>query len=284
MRPIFFILTAVLSWPQHLLAVDGGHAKALQYMKFRGTGSGDTLWYALGGLAVIVVLLVLIKIGQWIGEQRDGTARGRVKKAPLSFRERAVELGFKMGEAKTLRNIAGRLAPHSSLELLTTDKGRASLIADLARRIRRREREIKLLQGVKEKLERIRDEGVHKRETVRVEADLPVWMVKKVQREANEEGEDVFTNIEQVPGHLIDLSEGGASVRSSALNAQVGDLVEYWSADTQIWFPPLLSGVLNVETQEGGDGKIYHFHFIDPPVSQLRSVIQLLKIEEYEVV
>jgi hypothetical protein len=83
---------------------------------------------------------------------------------------------------------------------------------------------------------------------------------------------------------LIDLSEGGASVRSSTLDAQVGDLVEFWSSDTQIWFSPLLSGVLNVETQEGAEGKIFHFHFIDPPVSQLRSVIQLLKIEEYEVI
>ena len=114
-----------------------------------------------------------------------------------------------MGEAKTLRNIAGRLAPDRSLELLTTDKGRGSLIADLARRIGRREREIELLRKVKEKLERIRDEGVHKRETVRVEADLPVWMVKKVRRDAGEDGEDVFTNVEQVPGHLIDISEGG---------------------------------------------------------------------------
>ena len=46
----------------------------------------------------------------------------------------------------------------------------------------------------------------------------------------------------------------------------------------------LLSGVLNLETQEGVEKRFFHFHFIDPPVSQLRSVIQLLKIEEYEVV
>lgn len=47
-------------------------------------------------------------------------------------------------------------------------------------------------------------------------------------------------------------------MRSGGLEAEVGDIVEFWSADTQIWFSPLLSGVLNVEKAEGVDGGIYH--------------------------
>ena len=280
-----FLGGVVLGQSRELFALDQGHSKALQYMKFKGSDSGEMVWILAGGLGLILLVGILVKIYQAAQERRiEGIRAPQKKRSMRSFKERASELGFKIGEAKTLRNIAGRLAPRSPGVLLTTDKGRASLIDDLSRRIHRREREIEVLQGVKEKLERIRDQGVHAREKERIEADIPVWIVKKMQKEVGEDGEDVFVNVEQIPGQLLDLSEDGAALSSTGLEAQVGDLLDFWSADTQIWFSPLLSSVLNVERKAGSDEKVFHLHFIDPPLTELRQVIQLLQMDDdYEL-
>ena len=160
----------------------------------------------------------------------------------------------------------------------TTDAGRERLTADIWERIRRREREAAFLRRIQDKLTLMRDRGLQERATIRVETDLSIWIVKRTDAElVEEEGEeDLFTDVEQIGGRLLDLSEGGAAVTAD-LDAKVDDLVELWSADAEIWIPPVTAGVLQVQPDSAGKSPIFHLHFIDPPLSELRIALQVLQ-------
>ena len=115
---------------------------------------------------------------------------------------------------------------------------------------------------------------------MRVEAALPIWIIKKVEhviRSQEDEDEDVFENIEPVAGRLVDLSEAGAAV-STDLEVREGDLVEFWAANTGLWIPPLTGGVVQVEEGEMDAPPVLHLHFLNPPLGDLRPVIHELQV------
>ena len=64
--------------------------------------------------------------------------------------------------------------------LLTTPGGRQFLMADLEKRIRRRQREVETLHGIQDKLEKMREEKSHDRAGIRVDADVPIWSANRM--------------------------------------------------------------------------------------------------------
>ena len=56
-----------------------------------------------------------------------------------------------------------------------------------------------------------------------------------------------------------------------------GDTVEFWSADTDILLSPVTSIVVDVKDTEADRDGLLHLHFMDPPLSELRSAIYALQ-------
>jgi hypothetical protein len=90
--------------------------------------------------------------------------------------------------------------------------------------------------------------------------------------------EDIFTDVEQVAGRLLDLSEGGAALVAE-LEVRPSELIELWSADSEVWIPPVTAGVLSVGRSPSGSEQVLHLHFIDPPLPELRAAVQTLQRE-----
>ena len=66
------------------------------------------------------------------------------------------------------------MTPQTPHNLLVTGTGQDYLTADLDKR------EARLLERIKGKIEKAsQGHNVHERESVRVEADMPIWVVKK---------------------------------------------------------------------------------------------------------
>jgi hypothetical protein len=276
MKAILWAIGLALTGFGPVLAVDKSFSKVLKYAEIKGTGArGETLEYLVPALIFVAAVLLVIYLYRRLEERRrQAPSRTEQKQEGIGFREQAAQLGFRLSETKTLRRLAARLAPQRPDRLLSTEIGRWKLAADIERRIRQREREIEVLRRIRQKLEHAGAGQLHERATVRVEADLPVWITLKMQGQTAEE--DVFAEVEQIRGHLLDLSEGGAALRTP-LEAQAGDVVEFWSAEARVWLPPVTAGVLSVE--EEGYEKIFHLHFLEPPTNELRMAIQELQIE-----
>jgi hypothetical protein len=272
---ILIALGLPLISPTRGLAAEG-------YLQFTPQVSNRAIQTGIGVVVAVVVVIVLTQIYNRMARQRQKVpVKGAQKKKGGNFKKQAAKLGFKIAEIKTMRILAAKIAPQDPDSLLSTDAGRERLSADVWERIQKREREVKLLQGIQEKLKLMRDNLLHERATVRVETDLAVWIVKKADVEEEPEAvedveEELFTDVEQVSGKLVDLSEGGAAV-TAELEAKTDDLVELWSADADIWIPPITAGVLNVQKGKGGKSPIFHLHFIDPPLMELRAAIQTLQ-------
>lgn len=214
--------------------------------------------------------------------ERSGNKESRAQE----FLGRAQHLGFRQGEARTVERIARRLAPKSPLNLLNSGQGREFLIGDLEKRISRRGREIKVLDRIKERLEALRSSDVHERESVRVDANISVWVSKKgltpevaalVEDEDDAEGEGLFANLDSVSGKLVDISEGGAAIEVD-LDAARGDQILFWSGDPHILLGETRSGVIS--TEQTDTARILHVHFIDPDLHNLRATILQLRGEE----
>lgn len=150
--------------------------------------------------------------------QREGGGQDQPGDQASAFAQRATGLGFKLGESRTLEKIATRLVPKSPQNLLTTSTGLDYLMADLQKRAERRRKEIDMLEKLHARLTTLRQQDVHERESIRVEADMPIWVVEKKDPsqaeltlvEDEEDLETGFDNLESVTGRLIDISEGGA--------------------------------------------------------------------------
>jgi hypothetical protein len=98
---------------------------------------------------------------------------------------------------------------------------------------------------------------------MRVEADMRIWVAKKLQHtlaedEENEEG------------------EGGAALRSN-LEVERGDMIEFWSADPDIVLSPVTAIIVDVKSREEGSEDMLHLHFMDPPLGEVRSAIYALQ-------
>jgi len=274
----------LLGFPGDALAVDEGFSKALKHMEIKGESGGNMTWTIVILVGVVAAVIVLVKILNRTTQERQKAPIKAVKKQKqVDFKKHAVKMGFQIAEIKSLRTIATRIAPSDPGVLLATDVGRERLAADIWERIRRRDREIEVLRGIQEKLDRMRDHKMQERQTIRVETNLPVWIIKKSVpgaevEEEEEEGEEIFSDVEQIGGRLLDLSEGGAAL-TAELDAGVKDLIEFWSADSEIWIPPITAGVLQVKESPDGRGPVFHLHFLDPPLSELRAAIQTLQME-----
>jgi hypothetical protein len=257
---------------------------------------GSLKWVLYAMVAAVLAVTFVAFFRSQTGAQRSEQSAKRKQKVRLEeFRERAAALGFKQGESKTLARIAGKVSPKSPHNLLLSASGREYLMADLGKRVTRGEREIKLLDRIVDKLKRMREADVHEREYLRVEADLPIWVIPKKREQADdlvalaedESGEDFFENLESVKGKLLDISEGGAALEVD-LNTEKGDVIEFWSADNRFVLSTLAGGVVSVSpapsagssgesTESPGSANLLHVHFIDPDLRELRLAIADLK-------
>jgi hypothetical protein len=248
------------------------------YLQFKPQTSVSAGW-VVAVLAVLVLgITVIYQVSSRIVARRQRAPAQRAHKARgAGFEKCAARLGFRIAEIKTLRVRANKLDPQDPEELLTTDAGRERLAADVASRIVRRQREVEFLERIQAKLDLMRQKGLHERATIRVEADLSVWIIKKAQESGpSDDEEDLFADVEQVAGRLLDLSEGGAAV-SADLDVHANDMVELWSADPDVWIPPVGAGVLQVQSHGDGADPVLHLHFIDPPLQELRAALQALQ-------
>ena len=255
-------------------------------VKFGGSDLGNFAWllYIVLAAVILVPAFYLIRNRSRASTPSKATIQKKAKVAE-DFKKRAAALGFTVGESRTLERIATRLTPKTPHNLLVTGSGQEYLMADLDKRILSRQREMRLLEKIKEKIFNMHGRDVHERESVRVEADMPLWVVKKSshtpqepaplvedeeaeEAEEEEEEEDVFSNIQSVPGRLVDISEGGAAIRVD-LGLKKGDTVTFWSADNRIVMSQVTGAVLTVNT-EGGKTPMIHLYFIDPDLRELR--------------
>lgn len=268
------------------LPARAGGAVALtgQYLQFeRHSSISPSLVLAVlgslaGAMAALYLLHLLITTLWRRRRTRVPAARGAPQR-PSDLRLHAARLGFRIAEIKTLRQIAGKLAPDEPDSLLRTDAGRERLTADINSRVQRRQREIEHLQGILGKLDLMRDRGLRERAAVRVDADLPIWIVERPGEGASSDDEEIYLDAEQVPGRLLDISEGGAAITAD-LHVEVHDVLELWSADSSVWIPPVAAGVLGIERAAGQEHDVYHLHFIDPPQQELRAVVQALQRQQ----
>jgi hypothetical protein len=246
--------------------------------KIRASGTVDVTVFFAVALGLLVAALVFSRLYNYVQTRRAGVGKAATAAGPkLDFRQQAVGLGFKMGEIKNLQKIAGRLSPKSPESLLTQGSGRERLVTDLSKRIRRRDREVSMLNSLLGKLE-VAQNGDHQaRETVRLETDISVWLVKKPAEEPGEEVDEEAANMEPLAGRLLDLSEGGAAVAID-LALSAGEKIEFWSGDTQIWIPPLAAGVVHVDDGGEGIGPVCHVHFLDPPLAEIRRAMQDIQL------
>lgn len=267
--------------PRPSVAIDQGSGGAWSAMgsKIRASDGGDTTVFFVSALAALVAVVVGARIYNRLQVRRAAAARAPAPGDPSqAFRQRAVALGFRAGELSTLRQIAGRLAPKAPAALLVSRSGRETLVGDVAKRIRHRQREVALLKSMLSRLEVARADHYHARETIRVEADIAIWFVQKVQADNPAEDDDEgLVNLEPVSGRLRDLSEGGAAV-SVDLPLSPGERVEFWSADTEVWIPPLPAGVVSLGEPTAEAGVVAHLHFLDPPLADIRRAMQDIQL------
>jgi len=283
-------MTLLLAPAPLLAARDQGDILGIMGGKIRSSDTGDTTLFFVIAFAVIIVTLLTSRVYTSAQARRAKAGKAPIdKQKGQDFKKQAVALGFKAGEIPSLQRIATRLAPKAPGSLLATTAGREYLISDVTKRARRREREIAMLQSVLDRLEKSRKGHHQSRDTVRVDADLAIWFVQKMPAngppEESEGEEEPLLNAEPISGRLIDLSEGGAAVTVD-LPLSDGEMVEFWSADTRIWIPPLSATVISLDDATDDMGPVAHLHFPQPDLSEIRRAmqdIQLFAREEEEL-
>ncbi|MBT6145634.1 MAG: PilZ domain-containing protein [Gemmatimonadetes bacterium] len=265
------LLAATLGW----VAVAGADERAdmwrMMGSSVRSDEQGDVLWFLVVALLLVVGIFLLARV--YNRSTRPAKASKASHRPPArSFGEQAGALGFRPIEVSNLRRIARRLSGGTDpVSILATGSGRQFLTADLRKRIRRREKEIALLAGILQKLGARSDHEFHERSFVRVDAQIAIWLVQKTDEETAPD-DDVIVDITPISGRLSDLSEGGAAICAN-VELSAGDVVEIWSADSQYWLPPTQSGVVSTRRTAAGELSI-SLHFLDPPVTEIRRVMQ----------
>lgn len=248
--------------------------------------TGDVTWFLIAAIAVVLFAVLFHRV---YTRRTAPLSRTRKRPAPAprrEFAELAGAMGFRHIEVRNLRRIARRVARGGDpANLLTTESGRRYLTADLRRRVKRRQQEVAMLEGILERLGTSTDLSYHDREGERVETDVAIWLVNKVPGDSPVDDQEVVVDIVPVSGRLLDLSEGGAAI-SADVHLAAGDLIEFWSADSQIWLPPIQCGVVDSDGKDGEDdedGEAHvHLHFLNPPVSDVRKAIMAIRRLEQE--
>ena len=251
----FNIATGLLLWRVAAHAVDRSFTEALGHIELKSTGSqGEPLVWMVIPLLVLIVAPIIVYYYRQKHPQHPPVSKS--KKVRPSIQQQARQLGFKLGEVRVLKQLADRMRGRVELD---SPEGRRRFAADIKRRIHRKQRELEMLNALQQRL--CSDDSWLVRESVRVETDLPVWLVRKSQQV-----EEILSERDQEGGVLVDLGESGAALRCELALAK-GDVVEWWSTDSQIWIPPLTAVVV------GSENGTVHLQFSDPPVSQIRRAI-----------
>jgi len=262
-RPFRVLLPAFCAlMPQAAIAIDPSFSRAVRRTETSVTHGIDYTWYLVG----VVLVILFVFVGYSLQSKRRQTP-GKVRKVSLS--KEASRWGFKRNEARIIGAIAGGLAARNPEVLLNTEHGRDRLIGNIRGRIRHREKELVVLKGMVYKLNKMNDQYFHARESERIEADVPVWIVKQVSDSTSSSEEAVLDDVKPVSARLVDISEGGAALQTD-LDAQIGDITEFWSSDSGVLIPPLTGAVVQTEPE------VLHVKFLDPPTSELQQAINEL--------
>ena len=273
---ILAVLALALSSPRELFAAKGG-----TYLEFQSSDLGALKWFLVVALAAIALIVLFSALRNRIAASRARSPRVRKEQErEQHFRTRARALGFKLSETRTLGKITARLSSKKPESLLTSTSGRKYLVSNLQKRLRRRKREIQEIHRILDKLDKMQKQDLHEREFERVEANLPIWVAMKVQHPTpdheEEEAGDVYMDAQSVAGRMLDISEGGAAI-SVDIDIEQGDLIEFWSGDIAVAISPLVAGVVQLEQDAGDQPPIFHLHFLDPNLAELRAAILVLK-------
>ncbi|MFH1568145.1 MAG: PilZ domain-containing protein [Gemmatimonadota bacterium] len=157
-----------------------------QYLQFDQSVNVGVLKWAAIALVVVVAALILRQYVRARLGLRDGSAppNPQQENPEEGFRARATELGFRGAEYRTLKKIATRMAPKTPGALLVSETGREYLVADLRRRAERRQRELDVLRGIRDRVGRLSGGDLRERLVVRMDADLAVWVEHRRRGEA----------------------------------------------------------------------------------------------------
>ena len=282
-RPLALVQTALLALPEESFGLDKGHAELFKVMggKVRSSDSGDVAWFFVAIILIVIVAMAISRLYQQYESRRlaAAAAPGEGKKTK-NFGQQAAALGFKEIELHNLLTIARTVSAKHPDGLLGTNSGRKSLIAALSKRAKKRQHELSMLQSMVGKLERACAGALQDREAVRVTTDLSVWLVMKTQEEEGVDELALLLEVEPSAAMLVDLSEGGAALKV-VVDLSQGDRVEFWSAGSMVWIPPLLATVVRIEKK--ADGHLVHVHFVDPPVADIRRAIRDIALYEQEL-
>jgi len=257
-----------------------GARPALAVPSFQSSSDlGPLVTFLAAIVSISLVLYILFKLFS-AASRRNQPRKQRATSAESreNFHYQATAHGFQGTETKLLARIAGNVPANMSSDLLESDTGREYILSNLEKRINRRQREIQLIRRIQTKLEKMGTNELTPRANVRIETDMRIWVAKKLQGAmvAEEDGEDVFIEVEPISGRLQDISEGGAALTADLAVAR-GDMVAFWSADTDILLSPVTSIVVDVKDTEADRDGLLHLHFMDPPLSELRSAIYALQ-------
>ena len=282
-------------------AIDKGYSEALRLMggDIRSADSGDAVQVIalLGAVLLALVLAARYYTRKQAADTKPARTQRWTKRGSLTFAQRAAGLGLKAHEIRNLWKVSTKLSPKMPQTLLATTTGMQYLKRNLATRIRKREKEAEMLKSILGKLERSEQGSFLDRETVRVSVDMQIWLVKKARPRNGEAGprpeageEFELGDVQQNQGRLLDLSEGGAAIRVD-MALEEGDVVEFGSADSQIWLPPISADVVHTVAVDEADSAedadadadtdtdaeaqllLVHVRFINPPLTEIRKAL-----------
>jgi hypothetical protein len=256
--------------------VDKNYALLLNSIEIQGADSAAIIWSIVGLATLGCCLALLSRLYNRHSRKTRKVSKPSPQRAGLKFRHRALALGFRLVETKTLKNLATKLMPRMPEHLLTTVDGRQVLRDDIARRIERRQREIAALSTIFERLEKM-DEHSEERKAVRVPTNLHVHIIKAT-APTNQTEPDA---VPQVLGQLLNISEGGAAIRTT-LEIDPLELVHFWLADAPVPLSQLKAGVVDITDGDEENPPTLHLYFIDPPLQQLRALICQLQRRQYD--
>ena len=208
--------------------------------------------------------------------QSGGDAQNQ--KLAQNFKEQAAAKGFEFSESRTLENLALRIEAKNPASLLESPEGRERLLSDIKRRKRRRQREIKMLDNIEKKLQRVGEGTIHQREFMRAEVNMPLWIApgKEVflpPTATEEDSDDPLAESGSVRGQLLDLSEGGAAVEAE-LDLGRGEVLLFWSAEHDLWFSETSASVVDVVRSQVKS--VLPLRFVSAPSEEL---LELLPVE-----
>ena len=256
--------------------MDVNRASSLENIEIAGADTATIIWSVAGLLALALGFALFAHFYNRRVHKSRQVRKVRTRRVGVKFKHRALALGFRLFETKTLKNLATKLMPRMPERLLSTADGRQILRDDISRLIDKRQREIASLSAIFERLKKM-DEHAEERKTVRVPADLTVHIDR-------ENGVDNTAESDAPPpalGQLLNISEGGAAI-STHLEVDPLEWIQFWLADAPLPLPRLRAGVVEITAGEAENPPILHLYFIDPPLQQLRALIYQLQRRQYD--